>query len=153
MRTLIDMLGMDYDGILEWKKKEEGGPFDPMYEEIRKAAENDGMNATKGASVNMKEAAKHRREIRIAEKTLENDGGGDEFESPREFSFVSRGGFNRKIKAASQLLHKGEADVVKFLLGTGPDNIVSLTSKTSEKDAEKLIEQVKMDKKDRNKGL
>jgi intein/homing endonuclease len=144
MKTLIDMLGMDYDSILEWRKREEGTVFDPLYTELRKAAQKEGMEVSKGASVNKSAINRRLTEMRTATKQLKNVE--SKIDKPREFDFLSRGGLTRKIKSASMLLHKGEADVVKFLLGTGKDNVITLTSKTNEEDAKKYIENMKRDR-------
>lgn len=146
MKTLIDMLGMDYDSILEWRKREEGTVFDPLYAELRKAAQKEGMDVTKGASISKSAINRRLTEMRNATKQLTKTE--SKIDKPREFDFLSRGGLTRKIKSASMLLHKGEADVVKFLLGTGKDNVITLISKTNEEDAKKYMENMKRDRKD-----
>jgi len=107
MKVISDVLGIDYDYIKQWIKKEEGTVFDPLYQEWRKTLLNEITKVEKRSGLELKKDIDKIPEPPDVTKEV-----GDL--SEKEFSFLMHGGLKRKARLSARYLkHKKEEEIEK----------------------------------------
>jgi len=98
MKMVADVLNMDYKEMKHWLKKEEGGVFDELYKEWRKALIL--AKKGKGASIDI-DKFPIPRDLEFSKAKSK----GEEYEpDEKELTFLRRGYLKTKIKAIKELI-------------------------------------------------
>lgn len=116
-KIVADALGLDYDYVASWKKKEEGSIFDEFYKEYRRQLMKQGIPETEVPGYPVLESVRERKKL-FDDKVREHAETKSEPKEEKQLTsekdiidesekvFLSRGGIKRKVRIAKELYEK-----------------------------------------------